>query len=88
MYHINNQLAQIKLTNRHSMPLDIQKLLQGQKEYEIEKEKELVRAQQEASREKLGALGKFRNNLGLEVDKLNSKVSAMTSGERSPQNMY
>lgn len=45
LYHINNQLAQIKLTNRHSMPLDIQKLLQGQKEYDIEKEKELVRAQ-------------------------------------------
>ena len=23
MYHINNQLSQIKLTNRHSMPVDI-----------------------------------------------------------------
>ena len=84
MYHINNQLSQIKLTNRHSMPLDIQQILQGQKEYDIEQEKELLRAQKEASRERLGVLGKFRNNLGLEVDKLKSKGPAITSGERSP----
>ena len=67
------------------MPLDIQKILKGQKEYDREKERSIKRAEREEVRDKLGIIGKFRNNLELEVDKLKSK-KIMTASERSPYN--
>ena len=45
MYHINNQLANVKLNNRHSMPLDIKKILSEQKEYDFETEKKAKEAE-------------------------------------------